>query len=359
MQPIICGEKIDRERFQTHIPYTRNFSPAPGNISQHAHQKWNKCGPSAGRHGICRSRFKSPRRVLYLGRKRKLYRHFDPRGIPGVDLMHSVIQPACIRGLVEASQRQAIPIQVLRGIMREHLEKNGAKLLGDAAKDVVDLPVEEKSSKQKKPEFGTTESQKQMEALHNLMEAGYKMTCEMRMDVKEIKAGMKRLSRRVEDLRSAVLPRLRELFTFVKEGEGGKLPRMFVLTEDHGLVRRVVCRMVPGLHKLQLELLCECRHEQAHLVDGQSGLSITTLNNGLLKRGLPYINGFLKVAYAATKIGAHIAAGCNDLIPDFTKVLADIADDPEFGPSARIDLRSGQQWLSDVLLQYDCNSGQF
>ncbi|MCO5560754.1 hypothetical protein L7F22_014374 [Adiantum nelumboides] len=187
------------------------------------------------------------------------------------------------------------------------------------------------------------------------------------VDIKVIKADIKRLSQQVEDLRDAVLPRLCELFTFVKEGEAGKLPRMFVVTEDDGRVRRVVCRMVLGLHKLRLELLCECRYEQAHLVDGQHGLSITTLDDGLLKRGLPYIHGFLKVAYAATKIGAHVAAGCGDMIPDFTTVMAKLMLDAlEFGAlqsfsdftSSRIDPRSSQQWVFHVLSHSNCIRGE-
>ncbi|KAI5054030.1 hypothetical protein GOP47_0031079, partial [Adiantum capillus-veneris] len=336
----------------------------------------------------------------------------DPRGIPGVDLMHSVIQPACMRGLVEASQRQAIPIHILRGILREHIQKKGTKLLVDGtanviytwqteplvdddvvrllgevevvkiigaymsslsetAKDVLDLSVEKQSSMQKRPEFGTTESQKQMEALFNLGQATYEMTNEIRMDVKEVKAGLKRMYPLVEELRGSILLRLCELFTFAKEGEAGKLPRMFVLTEEEGSVRRVVCRMVPGLHRLRLELLCECHNGRAHLVNGQSGLSITTLDEGLLKSGLPYIYGFLKVAYAATKIAAHVAVGCNDLIPDFTEVLASVVDAPEFGPSqpfsdstdigsssSRIDLSSGQHWLFRVLSACDCTTSK-
>ncbi|KAI5069827.1 hypothetical protein GOP47_0016128 [Adiantum capillus-veneris] len=243
--------------------------------------------------------------------------------------------------------------------------------LKETAKDVLDLSVEKKSSKQKRPEFGTTESQKQIKALFHLMEANYAVTREIRKDVKEGKAGMKRLSQQVEDLRGAVLLRLYELVTFAKEGEAGKLPRMFVLTEEEGRVRRVVCRMVPGLHKLRLELLCECHNERAHLVNGQSGISITTLDEGLVKSGLPYIHGFLKVAYAATKIAAHVAVGCNDLIPDFTEVLANIVDAPEFGPSqpfsgftdvgnpsSRIDLSSIQHWLFKVLSACGCTTSK-
>ncbi|KAI5069469.1 hypothetical protein GOP47_0015770 [Adiantum capillus-veneris] len=337
----------------------------------------------------------------------------DPRGIPGVDLTHSVIQPACIRGLAEASQRQAVPIQILRDNLKEHIQKKGAKLLvngapngiiytwqtepladddvmtllGEAevvkiieaymsslketAKDVLDISVEMKSREQKRPEFGTTQSQKQIEALFDLLQDNYAVTCEIRKDVKEVKAGVKFLSQQVEDLRGAVLLRLCELITFAKEGEAGKLPRMFVLTEEEGRVRRVVCRMVPGLHKLRLELLCECRNERAHLVNGQSGISITTLDEGLVKSGLPYIHGFLKVAYAATKIAAHVAVGCNDLIPDFTEVLANIVDAPEFGPSqpfsgftdvgnssSRIDLSSSQHWLFKVLSACGCTTSK-
>ncbi|KAI5069463.1 hypothetical protein GOP47_0016121 [Adiantum capillus-veneris] len=231
--------------------------------------------------------------------------------------------------------------------------------LKETAKDVLDISVEMTSREQRRPEFGTTKSQKQTEALFDLLQDTYAVTCEIRKDVKEVKAGMKLLSQQVEELRGAVLPRLCELVTFAKEGEAGKLPRMFVLTEEVGLVRRVVCRMVPGLHKFCLELPCECRTDRAHLVNGQSGLSITTLDEGLVKSGLPYILGFLKVAYAATKIAAHVAVGCNDLIPDFTEILASIVEAPEFGPSqpftdmgsslSRIDLSNGQHWLFKVL----------
>lgn len=193
-----------------------------------------------------------------------------------------------------------------------------------------------------------------------------------RIEIRIGKMG-ERIEQRIENLRKTVQKRLGELLTFVEEEETGKLPRMYVVIKDNG---HILCKMaatvVPGLRSMRLGLLCE--HKRGpHLVDGKQGLPIATLDNGLLKNALPYVNAFLKVAHVAVKVGAHVAAGCGDSIPDFTHVLALIQDSnaiPGFStmsgsmgepPSRfvdnvvnRVSYQEGLRWLHNVLSSHDC-----
>ncbi|KAI5067166.1 hypothetical protein GOP47_0017694 [Adiantum capillus-veneris] len=327
------------------------------------------------------------------------------RGIPGVNLVQSVIQPAGIQELKEARDRKAVLIQVLRDGLVKHIQNKGIKFSGDGIGSIIytwqsetlvdDLVVsllgEKEVTKlvqsyraslseaashvllelsdgvgdrgtckeQQRPEFGSSPSHRQRESIYDKL-------CDVEVMTR---GGFMQLAHQVEDLRRPVLSKLHEIFTYLEDGEAGKLPRMCVVTQDVRSVRRLVLKIIPGLHNLRLELLCECRNQPCH-VDGQHGLSIATLDDGLLKRGLSYIDGFLRVAQVVAKIGAHVAVGYGDIIPDFACVLAGIVDAQAFGSSAmsleliddihspsRVDFPKGQQWLFDVLSHFKCTKG--
>lgn len=289
----------------------------------------------------------------------------EPKGIQGVELVHAVIRPSCVARFLEARDRQAVPVQELQDVLKNHVQRKGVKInddgiskvfytwqsgtlqddyvvdllgendtakvletywcgLTEAVREMSNIFIQQTStSEQQRPEFRTSPSGKENEAIFDKL-------CELTREVREGHRDLQKLGVAIQDLRSTMFPKLHELFTFVMEGEVGKLPRMFVVTVDDGFVRKVVSAMVPSLQNVRLELLCEC-HSGPHLVDRQQGLRFATLDDGLLKRGLPFINAFLKVAHVVVKVGAHVAVGCGDSIPDFTRVLANIVDTFECG----------------------------
>lgn len=180
------------------------------------------------------------------------------------------------------------------------------------------------------------------------------------------------LQNEFENLRNDVLPRLvQKMNQLLNERELGKLPRMYVVTRNDGhMGRKLLAAVVPGVQNVRLELLCE-RRGQPHFVDGQHGLTLTILEDGVVKRGLPYIYAFLQTANVLVKVAAHVAVGLGDMVPDFSKVLASIVDTPELlsslpswsGPvahpsasTASTSSHESQQWLREVLSHYECNT---
>lgn len=295
----------------------------------------------------------------------------EPRGIQGVQLAHAVIRPACLEHCSVMDDRQAVSMQELRETLMTYMHKRGcpknslenvrytwqginssdsvtyllgevetnkvmesvraslieaAELLGSNADEICSSPAENQAV------FRPTGAGKEREMI-------YKGIQNLREDIQNLRKD-------IQNLHNSVQTKLQELFTFAEEGERGRLPRFPIITKDYRLVRRVVTTMMPSLHSARLELLCE-HHSEPHLVDGQPGLSFATLDDGFLKHALPYINAFLKVAHVAVKVGAHIAVGFGDDIPNFARVLALIEDTPElnkfptcFDPAADVPTTS-------------------
>jgi len=78
--------------------------------------------------------------------------------------------------------------------------------------------------------------------------------------------------------------------------------------------------MFPGIHTFHLHLLCECL-EGIHVVDEQQGCEITMLSTKA-QQIVPYLVIGLNIFSLLLKVGAHIAAGIGDMVPNVGKGLA-------------------------------------
>lgn len=175
------------------------------------------------------------------------------------------------------------------------------------------------------------------------------------------------------------------LATFNVQVEERKVPNMlyFVRTENYS--RRLVTTMLSGMNALRLHMLCEFRG-QMHVVEDQMGCEIMQVDNMTVKALAPYVKGFMKLVTLALKIGAHVAAGMGEMIPDLSKEVAHLAAGSsllygaagaavagavggaamgrirnrsmEGSRDIQQDLRAAQQWVVDFLRERRCSTGK-
>ncbi|KAH7365232.1 hypothetical protein KP509_18G016000 [Ceratopteris richardii] len=203
-------------------------------------------------------------------------------------------------------------------------ERNGINLRASEA------PFE-KREEAKKLEFGNSESSKERKIMYDALRAKMEeIFWEVKNDFEIVKSDLSTLKHQIDtlmhnidNLRNTTLSSLKTISTFLEESEAGRLPRFFVLVEDDGAARRLATKLVHSLHCYKLQFLCECPNEKLHLMEEKYGLQIAAADDdGLLKRGLPYLEAFMAVAYMAIKVGAHVAGGAEGFVPDFTTVLS-------------------------------------
>ncbi|KAJ0103236.1 hypothetical protein Patl1_04024 [Pistacia atlantica] len=167
--------------------------------------------------------------------------------------------------------------------------------------------------------------------------------------------------------------------------EERKVPNMlyFVRTENYS--RRLITNIISGMTALRLHMLCEFRREM-HVVEDQIGCEMMQVDNRAVKSLAPYMSKFMKLVTFALKIGAHLATGMGQLIPDLSREVAHLADSSlvygaagaatagVVGAAAmgRMDgsrnknrsgdtqqeLRAVQQWITDFLRERRCSTGK-
>ena len=165
--------------------------------------------------------------------------------------------------------------------------------------------------------------------------------------------------------------------------EERKVPNMFFFVRTENSSRRLVTSLISGMTALRLHTLCEFRREM-HVVDGQLGCEIMQIDNLAVKCLAPYTTKFMKLLTFALKIGAHLAAGMGEMIPDLSKEVVHLLDSSfltgaagaaaagaigamAMGGSSRMrnnsrdiqqDQRAAQQWVLDFLRDRGCCSGR-
>ncbi|KAL3643053.1 Protein TORNADO 1 [Castilleja foliolosa] len=166
--------------------------------------------------------------------------------------------------------------------------------------------------------------------------------------------------------------------------EERKVPNMlyFVRTENYS--RRLITSVISGMNALRLHMLCEFRREM-HVVEDQIGCEIMQVDNITVKCLAPYVKNFVKLLTFALKIGAHLAVGMGEMIPDLAREVAHLAHSPMvYGAAAGAaaagvagaaaaagsmnrnrnsrdieqELRAAQQWLVDFLRDKRCSTGK-
>ncbi|WKA12578.1 hypothetical protein VitviT2T_029951 [Vitis vinifera] len=175
--------------------------------------------------------------------------------------------------------------------------------------------------------------------------------------------------------------------------EERKVPNMFYFVRTENYSRRLVTNMISGMTALRLHMLCEFRREM-HVVEDQMGCEMMHIDNMTVKSLAPYMKKFMKLLTFALKIGAHLAAGMGEMIPDLSREVAHLVEPSLMygaagavaagavgaaavsrvaGSSSRNrarslggestrdfhqDLRAAQQWVVDFLRDRRCSTGR-
>jgi hypothetical protein len=141
------------------------------------------------------------------------------------------------------------------------------------------------------------------------------------------------------------------------------------------LQHKLIVKMLLGIKRFHLHLLCECV-EGIHVADEQQGCQVTMLSTKAQQIVLYLVIG-LSIFSLLLKVGAHIVAGIGDMVPNVGKGLAlaldtrslsdylpnwgidgNFQNDPLQGPKTNMiekevalkDKKHGaEQWLVDFL----------
>jgi hypothetical protein len=95
---------------------------------------------------------------------------------------------------------------------------------------------------------------------------------------------------------------------------------VYFTTSGAKLQRKLIVKMLPGIERFRLHLLCECV-EGIHVVDEQQGCQVTMLSTKA-QQIVPYLVIGLSIFSLLLKVGAHIVAGIGDMVPNVGKGLA-------------------------------------
>jgi hypothetical protein len=181
-----------------------------------------------------------------------------------------------------------------------------------------------------------------------------------------------------KNLRDMLAMNLDNIINLPLELQKRQVPcNVYFTTTGAKLQRQLIVKMLPGFHTFHLHLLCECV-ESIHVVDEQQGCQVTMLTTTAQKI-VPYLVIGLNIFSLLLKVGAHIAAGIGDMVPNVGKGLALALDtqslsdylpnwgidgnsqnDPLHGPkinmiekevALREEKHGAEQWLVDFLVK--------
>ncbi|CAI9088285.1 OLC1v1022579C1 [Oldenlandia corymbosa var. corymbosa] len=162
--------------------------------------------------------------------------------------------------------------------------------------------------------------------------------------------------------------------------EERKVPNLFYFVNTENYSRRLVTAIFSGMTALRMHMLCEYRREM-HVVEDQIGCEMMQVDSRAIKCLAPHMKNFMKLVTFALKIGAHLAAGMGQLIPDLSKEISHLVDSPMLYGAATAgiigagaaaagarnrnssrdiqqDLKAAQQWLMDFLREQNCSTGK-
>lgn len=171
--------------------------------------------------------------------------------------------------------------------------------------------------------------------------------------------------------------------------EERKVPNMFFFVRTENYSRRLVTNLISGMTALRLHMLCEYRREM-HVVEDQIGCEIMQVDNRAVKSLAPHIKNFMKLVTFALKIGAHLAAGMGEMIPDLSREVAHLTGSSiMYGAAGAVaagavgaaamgrmegirnrsrsaqssrdiqqEIRAAQQWVMDFLRDRRCSTGK-
>jgi len=94
---------------------------------------------------------------------------------------------------------------------------------------------------------------------------------------------------------------------------------VYFTTTDSSRQRKLIVKMFPETQMVHLHLLCE-HIERIHVVENQKGEEITLIDPKV-RKWVPYLVIGLTIFSILLKVGAHVAVGIGDMIPNFGKGL--------------------------------------
>jgi hypothetical protein len=94
---------------------------------------------------------------------------------------------------------------------------------------------------------------------------------------------------------------------------------VYFTTTGSSRQRKLIVKMLPMTQVVHLHLLCE-NIERIHVVENQKGEEITLIDPKV-RKWIPYLVTGLTIFSLLLKVGAHVAAGIGDMIPNFGKGL--------------------------------------
>ncbi len=94
-----------------------------------------------------------------------------------------------------------------------------------------------------------------------------------------------------------------------------QVPRIVLFTaQDASFKQKLITKLIPGMKALQLHLLCEYKGQE-HIVEGQAGCQVILQDENWKKVHELVVEGLKWVSLAA-KVGAHIAMGLGNMVPN-------------------------------------------
>ncbi|KAI3755911.1 hypothetical protein L1987_55720 [Smallanthus sonchifolius] len=202
------------------------------------------------------------------------------------------------------------------------------------------------------------------------------------MEIRDLKQEIQGLRYYEHRLLTELHRKVNYLANYNVQIEERKVPNMFYFVKTENYSRRLVTNMIPGMTALRLHILCEFKGEM-HVVEDQLGCEMMQIDNRAVKSLAPYMKGFMKLLTFALKIGAHIAAGMGEMIPDLSREVAHLAGNPLIYRAAGVaaagavgavaaggsgirgrstdiqqDMKAAQQWVVDFLRERGCSNGK-
>ncbi|CAK9198095.1 unnamed protein product [Sphagnum troendelagicum] len=132
---------------------------------------------------------------------------------------------------------------------------------------------------------------------------------------------MDRTSSMEKNLRDMLAMNLDNIINLPLELQKRQVPcNVYFTTTGAKLQRKLIVKVLPGIERLNLHLLCECV-EGIHVVDEQQGCQVTMMSSKA-QQIVPYLVIGLSIFSLLLKVGAHIVAGIGDMVPNVGKGLA-------------------------------------
>lgn len=344
----------------------------------------------------------------------------------GITLMEYVLRSECVKNLIPPRYRrhQVVPLQQLKRALLsvpadsiydyqhtwDSIVDSGSQILGpgfDFARDLLsdddfrevlhcryhdlyNLAMELQVPQENSPEHpaaATEEISSSVEPTFVGIAKGVEAVLQrlkiIEQEIRDIKQEIQGLRYYEHRLLIELHRKVNYLVNYNVQLEERKAPNMFYFVRTENYSRKLITSVITGMTALRLHMLCEYRREM-HVVEDQIGCELMQVDNITVKCLAPYMKKFMKLVTFALKIGAHLAVGMGEMIPDLGREVAHLIDSPILYGAAgaaaagaagvaaagsrnrntnsrdlqQQHLRAAQQWLVDFLRDHRCSTGR-